>query len=305
MIYVSADVSKADMAVYDGKTSSTVLNQEASILKLLEGLPANSVVALEATGVYGELLAQKAYELGHTVYVVQPSWIKAHRRSMGRRAKTDKVDAIQIRDFVIQNAHKLKPYKPLSPELKRLRDLVRQRQAVADSIAETRERYNALRIAPALLKAVLLGFEEAKRELDKQIREALVLIPRAKVLLKVPGIGIQTAAGLIVALEHIPFHSADAFVAYLGLDPVPKDSGTIHAPRRISKKGDPYLRRALYMAAFAGCKTKAWKDRYQALKQKGLKPKQALIALAKKIATVVYHLFRLQVDFDIDKVAMP
>jgi transposase len=302
MVHVAADVSKAEIAVFDGNTSFTIANQEASIDRMLAQLPPNSVVALEATGIYGELLAKKAYEKGHTVYVVQPSWIKAYRRSLGRRAKTDKIDAVQIREFVLQNSYKLHPYKPLSPELGRLRDLVRQRQAVADDLARARERYQALRMHPQFVKTLLDEYEELKKRIDKKIKEALALIPRAKVLLKVPGIGIQTAAGLIVALEHIPFQNEDAFVAYLGLDPVPNDSGNSHAPRRISKKGDPFLRRAAFMAAFAGCRTPAWAPRYNALKQKGLKPKQALIALAKKIAKVAFNLYRLQVEFDIAKV---
>jgi len=298
MIHLAVDVAKAELDTFDGERSLTVQNTEDGIRKRLKALPPQSVVALEPTSTYGDLLARLAYEEGHTVYIVQPSWIKAHRRSCGIRAKTDRVDAKQIHDYILKNKGDLHPWRPLCELLQELKGLVRQRQSLADDIARARQRYRALQMNPQHIDMLLDGMKKAKKELDKSLKTALAKIPTVKVLLGVPGIGIRIAATVIVFLEHIAFVSSDSFIAFSGLDPVPNDSGTVKGQRRISKRGDVFVRRALYMAAMAACSRAPWKERYQSLKARGLKPKQALIALAKKIATIVFHLHRKQIAFD-------
>jgi transposase len=302
MIYLAADVAKAEFVTFDGKQQLTVPNQKTAIGKCLKELPPQSVVALEATATYGDLLARMAYDAGHTVYLIQPAWIKAHRRANRIRAKNDKIDARQIYEYCVEKHSALHPWRPFTPLLHELRSLVRQRQRLADDIARTRQRYKALQMDSELIVGMLQGMLSTKAELDKEIKQRLAKIPSAKKIMSIPGIGVQIAAAVVVVLEHFAFKSSDAFIGFVGLDPVPNESGNSKKPRRISKKGDVFLRRAFFIAAMTGCVREPWKERYQKLLGKGLKPKQALTALAKKIATVAFHLHRLQVDFDPEKV---
>ena len=55
----------------------------------------------------------------------------------------------------------------------------------------------------------------------------------------------------------------------------------------------------------AAIRSATWSARYERFIAKGLKPHQALVAIAKKLATVAYHLFKKQVVFDPDMVALP
>jgi transposase len=304
MILFAADIALADFTSFDGKNDLAYCNNEAAIDRYVKSFPEGAILALEPTSTYSDLLATKAFEAGHTVYMVQPTWIKAHRRSKRGRAKTDKIDARLIHEYVLENIDNLHPWRPLETRLAELRSLVRQRQSIADDLARARQRYKSLGMEPKLRDSLLKHFEDLKKELDKRILKALAQFPEAKALLSISGIGPLIAATLLVPLMHFEFKSVDSFIAFIGIDPVPKDSGTVNGQRRISKKGDPYLRRAMYMAAFAACRRDAWKARYKHLKDKGLKPKQALIALAKKIATVAFHIFKKQVLFDPAKVAL-
>jgi transposase len=304
MIHLAGDIAKAEIVTFDGERWLTIPNTQTGISKRLKALPPGSVVVLEATANYGDLFARMAYEAGHTVYVVQPSWIKAYRRSRGNRAKTDKIDAKKIHEYILQNKEDLHPWRPLEPALQELKELVRQRQKIADDLCMTRQRYKGLQMDPKLIQMLQSGMKQVKKDLDKKIKSALRKLPVAKVLLSVPGIGIQIAATVIVVLEHIPFATSDAFIAFAGLDPVSNDSGTSEGKRSVSKKGDVFLRRALYLASMSGSRTKAWKDRYASLKARGLKPKQALVALAKKIATVAFYLHRNQIEFDASQVVL-
>ena len=64
----------------------------------------------------------------------------------------------------------------------------------------------------------------------------------------IPGIGEATLAHLLVALsDHYGFKNAKQAVAHAGLDPRIKESGKWIGQTRLSKCGDPMLRKALYM----------------------------------------------------------
>jgi len=75
---------------------------------------------------------------------------------------------------------------------------------------------------------------------------------------------------LVNTLERVPLKSADAFVAFTGLDPRPDDSGQHRGKRRLSKRGPSELRRLLYLAAMAAKKTAAWKPLFEHYRTKGL-----------------------------------
>jgi transposase len=298
MLLVAADIAMSDFTHFNGSKGGLVKNADEPIESFLGTLPKGTVIALEPTARYSDLLATKAYNAGFTVYMVQPTWIRAHRRSKRTRAKTDKIDAKLIYEYVLENAHNLHPWRPLPVQLEQLKELVRQRQSLADDLARMRQTYKALNMDAAIRHAILAPIQKAKALLDKRIAKTLEQIPQARFLLSIKGVGPLIAATLIVPLLHLEFKGPDSFIGFIGIDPVPQDSGDKQGIRRISKKGDVYLRRALYMAAFCSTRFEPWKPRYKALKAKGLKPKQALIALAKKIATTAFHLVKLQVEFD-------
>jgi transposase len=304
MLLFAADIAKADFTSFDGKNDLLICNDEPAIDKYVQALPKGAILALEPTSTYSDLLATKAYKAGHTVYMVQPSWIKAYRKSKKGRAKTDRIDARLIHEYVLDNIKGLHPWRPLDTRLAELKELVRQRFAAADSLARDRQTYKSLKLDPRLMNPMLRAHENLKKELDKRIAKALKQFPEAKALLGNKGIGNLNAATILVPLLHFEFKSVDSFIGFIGIDPVPQDSGDKKSIRRISKKGDSYLRRAFYMAAFGASRNDVWKPRYEQLKGKGLKPKQALIALAKKIATTAFHIFRMQVDFDPAMVAL-
>lgn len=292
------DASKAEHVAYDGVRLSVFGNNEKGIRAWISCLPPGSVIALEPTASFGDLLARRAFEAGHTVFMVQPSWIKAHRRSSGKRAKTDTEDAKLIYDYVQEKRSILHPWKPFSQAIEELRKLVRQRVGLAEDIGRTRKRCKALGMSEVMVQAVLRSSKEVLEDLNKRLKEKLASIPEARFLLSIHGIGPVAAGNLLVVLKHIEFRHIDSFIAWIGIDPVPNESATITCRRCISKKGSKHLRTALFIAAMSASRTKTWKPRYEALVKNGLAPRQALIALAKKMATIAFHLYRLKVEFD-------
>jgi transposase len=301
----AVDIANENNVCFDGTSVKNFKNTESGVKVWVDKLKPNSIVALEPTGGYSELVATAAYKAGHTVFMIQPAWIKSHRSSLGRRAKTDPTDAKLIYDYVESKKDKLFAWKPMDEDLANLKRLVRQRQGLAQDRSRMRQRLKALQVHPTLIATVLDGVETVIKELEVQIKAALKTFPESKVLLSIKGIGPISAAYLLTVLKHIEFKNVDSFIAWIGIDPVPSDSGNRKAPRRISKRGDKHLRSALFVGAMAAIRSTTWSSRYERFIAKGLKPHQALVAIAKKLATVAYHLFKKQVVFDPDMVALP
>ncbi|WP_180700271.1 transposase, partial [Pseudomonas crudilactis] len=74
-------------------------------------------------------------------------------------------------------------------------------------------------------------------------------------------------------------------------------SGKKKGRRCLTKRGDSEARRLLHNAAMAASRTSAWKGFYEALRERGLSTTQALVALARKLARVVFALLKNQSEY--------
>jgi transposase len=146
-----------------------------------------------------------------------------------------------------------------------------------------------------VLQALLKSHERLLQAIDAQIEALLAQAEQQQVaarLQSIVGVGTLSAAALLVALERGAFADADAFVAFLGLDPTPRDSGQSQGRRRLSKAGDSETRRLLFNAARSASLTKVWRAVYLRYVERGLTPIQALCILARKIARTAWSLYK-------------
>jgi transposase len=112
-----------------------------------------------------------------------------------------------------------------------------------------------------------------------------------------PLFSLGITANLVAAIhaESDPikdFKSADQYVAYAGLDPSSYRSGdTIDRRGKISKRGSPTLRRALYLAAFVvGRKHACFHRIYQKHRRQGKNHCNALVVVARHLARVIWRM---------------
>jgi transposase len=115
-------------------------------------------------------------------------------------------------------------------------------------------------------------------------------------------LGISTTLAAIIHAETDPirdFRTADQYVAYTGLDPSLCESGdTIHRRGKISKRGSPTLRHALYVAAFVVCRKHAYFQRiYRRHRNRGKNHRNALVVVASHLARVIWRLLTDNRDF--------
>ena len=123
----------------------------------------------------------------------------------------------------------------------------------------------------------------------------------------IPGVSEKTISALLGECGDIKrFTSAKAFIAYLGLYPTQYQSGNSMSVGRLAKRGIPIAKHALYMAAISSVRhnpelNKLFRDKVSLGKSK----KEALIIISKKLATIIYSLFKYNQPYQAKRVFIP
>jgi transposase len=111
---------------------------------------------------------------------------------------------------------------------------------------------DAARPAVDMLADQLRETQEKIDDLTARIEAAQKADPLARRLATIPGIGAVTASAISATTPEVDnFRTARDYAAWLGLTPQPHSSGGKERLGRISKAGNRYLRRLLYLGAMA------------------------------------------------------
>ena len=148
-------------------------------------------------------------------------------------------------------------------------------------------------VVPSLARS-LTAVHTQRRRLAEQISELLEAHPLSPVLTSMPGVGVRTAAVLLVTVgDGTDFPSAAHLASYAGLAPATKSSGTSihgeHAPRT----GNRQLKRAMFLSAFACMNADpASRAYYDKQRSRGKTHTQALLRLARQRINVLFAMLR-------------
>jgi transposase len=304
-LFIGVDVAKDNIVVACSQATFapyTVPNKPTALKAFLRSLPAQSGIAMEATGSYHQCLADLAHQLGLRVYVLNPRDLYHYARGVGLRAKTDRVDAVLIARFLANEGARLRPYQPATAAQRKVDQLLRRRAklvslktAVQLACADTP---SIRRDTASLLK----GFVALLEKIDRQLAELQQAMPERarelKRLQSIPGVGPLTACWLANLMDRVKFRNSDALVAFAGMDPRPCDSGQKRGRRRLSKRGPAEGRRLLFNAAMAAARCAAWKASYTRCRQQGWASTEAIMILARKILRIALAMHKTQTDFD-------
>ena len=114
----------------------------------------------------------------------------------------------------------------------------------------------------------------------------------------IPGIGPLTAVALVACFHRGDFQRSDQWVAYMGLDVRVRDSGKCKGRRKLSKRGNPELRRLLFNGAMSAAKMPSIRPRYERHRAKGLSSTAALVAMSRKLARVAFAVLSKNEAYD-------
>ena len=266
LFLVGIDVSAKTLEVAYRDPRGRVLRQtfenEASrhgaLVRHLEKRARKAIVrvVLEATGVYHLEAALALERAGFEVMVINPRAAAHFAKAMLQRSKTDRLDAEMLLGFA--GSMLFVPWQAPKPAALQLRAIARRIHAVTGVVAEEKNRAHAA-AQTAQIRAIERSIASLTRALEKEIdklhAEALkviasdtVLARRFELLQSVRGIAEKSGIAILAELSILPADMTDRqWVAHAGLDPRQFESGTsVRAKVRISKRGNKYLRAALY-----------------------------------------------------------
>ena len=263
-------------------------------------------VCLEATGQYGDGVAEYLYAHGQEVSVINPARIKHYGSSKLRRIKTDKADAQLIAEYGQREKPEL--WTPPSAAFKDLQAMVRHLDDLQAQRLQDTNRLSSGVHTPLVveqLKALVAFVESQIQQTKKGIQAHIQSFPELKhaqdLLVTIPGIAQLTAARLLGEIRDFhQFDSARQLAAYAGLTPRVFLSGTsVHKKSRLSKTGNANLRKALYMPAISA---KRWNPIIhvfcERLIQSGHKPMEVICAAMRKLLHLAFGVLKSNKPFD-------
>lgn len=332
MVILGVDVSKETLALAlwqegTAEVLEPVPNRLAGweqMARTLEGrLSAEALagleVVLEPTGGYELALAVWAFQRGWQVHQPNPARVREWARSQGRRAKTDRQDALVLARYGAERSLPL--WQPLPSAVSELEALLRRREELAGLLQQERNRVQQAQVRPGMHQAVPKSMERVIGVLEEelaQIEQAIAdhtarhaqLQQTCLRLRSVPGVGAKNVVPLLVLLERWQTltggqGTSRGLVAYAGLDPQPYESGSsVHRRASISRQGDRRLRRALYMGTLGAVRgDNPVRAFYQRLVGRGKAKKVALVAAMRKVLVWAWAVFQSGTPFDAAKTA--
>lgn len=296
---VGIDVSKdrLDVAVRPGGEAFFVRRDGDGIAALIERLGplGPAAIAVEATGGFETVVAAGLAGAGLPVVVVNPAQVRAFANALGKRAKTDPIDAGVIAHFVEATKPAIRPLPDEETQL--LADLVARRRQIVAMIGAERQRQKRApaRIARSIVRLVK-ALEKELASLDDDIDDAVRGSPawrdKEDLLASVPGIGKTIARTLIAELPELGSLDRRQVAALVGLAPWTRQSGQWRGKSFIGG-GRAAVRAALFMGAMVAARhnptLKAFRDKLVAAG----KPKLvAIIATARKLVTILNAVIR-------------
>jgi transposase len=295
---VGIDVSKHHLDVFDEAVgaSERIANAPHAITELVARWRCDTFVVFEATGVYDRELREALRQAGIKFSRINPARARDFARAGGQRAKTDPIDARMLAAFARAMQPAVEqvstPARNALARLAKRRDqLVHMRAQEKNRRSEAEDYAMAERIA-RLIEILDREITEIEVEISALIKAEAELSDDAQLMRSLPGIGPVACMQLITQMPELGHVGPKQAAALAGLAPFNVDSGAYRGKRKIGG-GRKRVRDALYMSALnAVRRDDRFKAFYARLRQAGKPAKLALIAVARKLLTVLNAMLR-------------
>lgn len=298
------DVSKArlDVAVWPSGERFSVANDEDGRRALVARLRTMDVTqaAYEPTGGYEKALAAALVQAGLAARRVDPWRVRRFSEALGRRTKTDRVDALAIARFAAEVASDEPEAIAADPTLQALAAC--RVQLVAERVRLKAQAQQADTPLTRRLTAERLALVERQlRDLMAELRRHVAADPtlkrRCDLMTSMPGVAEITALTLLADLPELGHRDGKRIAALAGVAPHHRQSGA-NPGRSAIAGGRAGLRRVLYMAALSAARfNPAWKAWRDSLTAKGKPAKLTLVAVMRKMIVTLNAMIKADQPF--------
>lgn len=274
--FIGIDISSIDFTVSVGTEPWKILLKPADFennndgfdkffdwLRKHEIRPENSVLCMEATGVYGEGLAYFARSQEYRVAVEPP--LKVKRAFMPQGHKNDRVDSQQIAEYSFRFFDELRFWQPREEILEQIKVLLSTREQFVTQKTSHKNSLRALKrkvvstpLAETLHEQSISRIEKQIKEIDDEIKRLIDNDPKfgkmIGLLVTIPGVGLLLAANILLIMQSAPDGGLDPrkLAAYIGICPYEHRSGkSVYKPASSRRFGPAQTRRLLYLASMS------------------------------------------------------
>lgn len=307
---------RSDLGEFEFSKTTTFSNDKTGFNQFLRWVNSQIiktvelVFLMEATGVYYESLAHHLFKLKKRVHVALPNTTKHYFSSLNVKSKTDAIDAKWLSQFGAERNHK--PWIPPSPIVIQLRNLTRyhvqlqEQRTALGNIKHSKDcsheiQQFILKSNKGLIAQIDKQIAQCKLEIEELITSDEYLNNKVQNLLTIKGVGLMTIATILaetMCFEH--FTSIKQLASFSGYDVVQRESGTsVKGQTRISKKGNRYIRNAMYFPSMVACRfNPIMKETYTRINQKKSSKMIGQVAIQRKLLALIYTLWKKDTVFD-------
>jgi transposase len=299
-IYVGIDVSKdrLDVHVRPSGEAFAVARNGKGLNELVERLRSvgPTLIAVEATGGFETIVAAAVAGAHLPLAVINPAQVRHFAQAVGKRAKTDPMDAAVIARFA--EAVKPEPRELPDEAARLLAELVGRRTQLIEMLVAERQREkraSAGRVRKSLARhiaALEKELPEIDRDIDTMVRGSPIWREKEDLLITFPGVAHTIARSVLAQLPELGRLTRREIASLVGYAPFTRQSGQGKGKSMIAG-GRPSARSAIFMAALSAIRCNpVMRVFYQRLLARG-KPKMvALVAVARKILTILNAMLR-------------
>lgn len=299
MNYLGLDVSKDEIILYDysNQQHHAISNNQSSIQNFFHKNKFDNkktIVGCESTADYHLVACSVALNNGFTVKIINPILTKQIISSTIRKKKTDFSDSQIIAKLLKDNQGQTISMKNIQTNK---RTLLRTEQRITQCSSDLKRLKKSLQE-----KAKVMDVQDAIEAIDKCIEtlssESKQLVSKAtteqdrqeELIDSIPGCGEKLSAIISSEAGDITrFPSSTQFKAYVGIDPKVSQSGNSLHTGRITKRGNAYLRHALFLAAnIARNWDPVLKDFYDKKRSEGKSHRHTVCAVSRKLCERIY-----------------
>lgn len=298
-INVGVDTGKANLDIYIRPFDIffTVSNDDKGIKEAVKIIKKHQPerIVIEATGRLEMPFIIACSKANLPFVIANPIHIKRFAGTIGRRAKTDKLDAQLI-------AHYSEAIQPqltqLKPEIMRLMsDLVARRHQILTMQTMEKNRLQQLpKTLHSTINPIITSFKNQIEKIETLIIALIEKTPSYQskniILQSVPGIGKVSAAAIISNVPELGYINNKQAASLIGVAPMNRESGR-YKGKRIIQGGRAQVRTVLYMAMMSAMQSNpVFKTTYQRLLEAGKPKKVAIIACVRKMVVILNSMLR-------------
>jgi len=317
---VGVDVAKDTLSIcrrYSGgeKETVSIRNNEADIAKFIKEKLSGykEKIIMELTGRYHYLSAITFSENGFDARVINPLITKKYSSGAIRKVKTDARDAEMLAEIAIKEEKLPRQFDSsrkdlgIRKKIGLLGSLEKQLQQFRSILADYSETKEQLKMKMSMAEKDLLKVVEkisaAKEKLEKEISDFSLedesRAELAKLYTTIPGVSKYLAAVSSYFFETEYNDDCKQWVAYAGLDVSVKQSGKWNGRGKLTKRGNPYLRKRLFCAAWGAMMHDSdFKTYYDYLRGQGRSYVEAMVIISRKLVRIMFCLAKNNSVYD-------